>query len=84
MASGDILFGMYGAETTPYCLIVTTVMCNCRLSSQFEFKALAAAWKGSMESFPLGRRGNIQEQFLKAKTFNAFSLLCKIVVSQQS
>lgn len=32
-----------------------TVMCDCRLSSQFEFRALAEAWKANMGSFPSGR-----------------------------
>lgn len=41
----------------------TTVMCASRLSNQFEFKAFATAWEGSMGNFPSGRGEGFQEQF---------------------
>lgn len=41
---------------------IWAMLCALRLSSQFEFKGLSAAWKSSKGSFPSGRGDTFLEQ----------------------
>ena len=60
MTSEGVLCESDGGGATA-CLLVTTVICDFRLNTEFEFKALATAWKASMGSFPSGREESFQE-----------------------
>lgn len=65
-----------GAGAILCCLIVSTVRCDCGLSSPFESRMLIAAWKSSMGSFPSRREGSFQEEFWKTNIVNVLPTLC--------